>query len=115
MAIHRRLRNAAKSALTAIRDPRVRKPKGPRKAFRLSARAAEFTVDERLSALAAKALAGEHVECSWELFRLQYFPGWPNERVAEALGLWSTRTGVRVAFEGRTARNAPVIFVCFSC
>ena len=115
MAIHRRLRNAAKSTLTALRDPRVRKPKGPRKAFRRTSRAGQFTVDERLSAIAAKALAGEHVECSWELFLLQYFPEWPHERVTAALGLWSTHTGIPVSFEGRPARNAPVIFVCFGC
>jgi hypothetical protein len=54
------------------------------------------------------------VECSWKLFRLQYFPGWPNERVAAALGLWSTRIGVRVTFEGRDVRDVPVIFVCFA-
>jgi hypothetical protein len=38
----------------------------------------------RLAPIAANALAGKYVECSWELFRLQHFPGWPHERVAAA-------------------------------
>jgi hypothetical protein len=45
--------------------------------------------------------------------RLQFFPGWPHERVAAALGMWSTRQGIKVRFEGREGRDIPVIFVCF--
>jgi hypothetical protein len=94
MAIHRRLRQAAKKALAALpRLRRPRKPKGPRKAQRRAPYGEGPTIDERLAPIAAKALAGQHVECAWEFFCLQYFPGWEHERVAAALGLWSTRQG----------------------
>jgi hypothetical protein len=71
-----------------------------------------------LAAIAADVRAGKHVECAWELFRLQHFPGWPHERVAAALGLWSTRQGIVVAFESRDIQTAraiiPSIVVRFS-
>jgi hypothetical protein len=35
-------------------------------------------------------------------------PGW-------ALGMWSTRHGIKVSFEGRDVCDIPVIFVCFGC
>jgi hypothetical protein len=56
------------------------------------------------------------VECSWELFRLQHFPGWPHERVAAALGLWSTQQGVKVSFEARDVEAAGAIIpaICVS-
>jgi hypothetical protein len=64
------------------------------------------------------ACAGKHVECSWEFFRLQHFPGWPHERVAAALGLWSTRQGIKVSFEARDVQAGgaiiPSIVVQFS-
>jgi hypothetical protein len=115
MSIHRRLRQAAKNAITALRGRRARKPKGPRKGRRrrLIVRGEGPGIDERLSKVAEKALAGEHIECAWELFRRQHFPGWPHERIAAALGMWSTRTSIRVSFEGRTVRELPVIYVCF--
>jgi hypothetical protein len=47
------------------------------------------------------------------LFRLQHFPGWPYECIAAVLGVWSTRTGVKVTFEGRTVRDVPVIWISF--
>jgi hypothetical protein len=47
------------------------------------------------------------------VFRLQHFPGWPHERVAVALGMWSTRRGIKVTFEGRSVNDSPVIWVCF--
>jgi hypothetical protein len=114
MAIHRRLRKATKSALSALRGRRAPRPKPARKARRAAPRGAGPTIDERLAPIAADALAGKHVECSWELFRLQHFPGWPHERVAAALGMWSTRLGIRVIFEGRTVNDVPVILVCFA-
>ena len=92
MAIHRRLRQAAKKALAALPACGGHARKGPRNALRRAPRGEGPSIAERLAPIAAKALAGEHVvECAWQLFRLQYFPGWPHERVAAALGLWSTR------------------------
>jgi hypothetical protein len=85
-----------------------------RKARRAAPRGDGPTIDERLAPIATDVLAGRHVECNWKLFRLQHFPGWPHERVAAALGLWSTRQGVKVSFEGRNVRDVPVIFVCFA-
>jgi hypothetical protein len=64
--------------------------------------------------LAAEVLAGKHVECAWELFRLQHFPGWEHEDVAAALGAWATRHGIKVT-EGRTVRKLSVVWVCFGC
>jgi hypothetical protein len=56
----------------------------------------QFTVDAGMTLwkfiamspgwLVADVRAGKHVECSWEFFRLQHFPGWPRERLAAALG-----------------------------
>jgi hypothetical protein len=70
-------------------------------------------IDQRLSEIAQEALAGQHVERPWDLFLVQYFPGWEHEQVAAALGAWSTRQGIRVAFESRPVRDLRVIFVRF--
>jgi hypothetical protein len=106
---------ATKKALSALRGGRARTPKPARRARRAEPRGNGPTIDERLAPIAADVFAGKHVERAWELFRFQHFPGWPHERVAAALGLWSTRQGVKVTFEGRTVRDVPVIWVCFGC
>jgi hypothetical protein len=112
--IHRRLRGATKTALSKLGGRHDRRPKPARRARRLASRDDGPTIDERLAPIAADVLAGNHVECRWELFRLQYFPGWPHERVRAALGLWGLRAGVAVCLERRDVRDSPVIFVCFS-
>jgi hypothetical protein len=117
MAVHRRLRQAAKRALSKIPGRRKRKALPARKARRAEPRGNGPTIDERLAWIVADVRAGKHVELSWELFRLNCFPGWPHERVAAALGLWSTRQGIRVSFESRDMEAAgaiiPAIAVCF--
>jgi hypothetical protein len=70
-------------------------------------------VDQRLSAIAAQALAGHHVESAWELFRLQHFPGWEQQEIAAVLGVWSHRHGIELTFEGRTVQDLQVTWVCF--
>ena len=72
---------------------------------------AEQGVDQRLAALAARTLAGERVECAWELFRLQYFPGWKPPRIAGELGAWARRHGIEVAFDTRRLHNVDMIFL----
>jgi|SRR5687767_7494616 len=118
MAVHRRFRQAAKSALSNLPGRPKRQPLPARKARRAAPRGAEPTIDERLAHIAADVRAGKHVELSWELFRLNCFPGWPHERVAAALGLWSTRHGIRVSFESRDVQAGgaiiPAICVCFA-
>src|SRR5687767_1624975 len=103
------------TALSKLRGRHTRKP--ARRARRVAPRGNGPTIDERLAAIAADVRAGKHVECGWELFRLQHFPGWPQERVAAALGLWSTRQSIRVSFEWRDMDAAgaiiPGIVVCF--
>jgi hypothetical protein len=113
MAIHRRIRQAAKDALSAHRSRSARKAARPGKGRALARDPEADRIDQRLSALAAKVLAGDAVECAWELFRVQYFPGWEHEDVAAALGLWATRTGVKVTFESHEIRGVPVIWVRF--
>jgi hypothetical protein len=117
LPVHRRLRQATKRALSAL-PGRVRKPKPARKAFRAAARSNGPTLDERLAPIAADVRAGKQVECTWELLRLEHFPGWPHEHVAVALGLWSKRAGIKVTFEGRDVQAAaaviPTIVVRFS-
>jgi hypothetical protein len=116
MTIRRRLRKAATNALSKLRGRHTRKP--PRRARRVAPRGDGPTIDERLAAIAADVHAGKYVECAWELFRLQHFPGWPHERVAAVLGLWSTRQGIVVAFVSRDMEAAgaiiPSIVVRFS-
>jgi hypothetical protein len=92
---------------SALSNRRKRNPLPARKARRAEPRGNGPTVDERLAHIAAQVHAGKHVELSWELFRLNCFPGWPHERVATALGLWSTRQGIKVSFEARDIRAAP--------
>lgn len=72
------------------------------------------SVDRRLAALAARALAGEPAECAWELFRLEYFPGWKPARIAAALGAWSRRQGLTVSFEIRKQHNVDIIYMLFA-
>jgi hypothetical protein len=106
MAVQRRLRNASRNATSAIRGRRARKAARTREDRELVRGPVADQIDRRLSALAAKVLAGHHVEFAWELFRLQHFPGWDHEEVAAALGAWSRRHGLKVTFEGRTVRDA---------
>jgi hypothetical protein len=118
MAIHGRLRQAAKRALSRLPGRRKRKALPAQKARRAAPRDTGPTIDERLAGVAAAIRAGKHLECSWELFRLQHFPGWPHERVAAALGMWSKRAGITVSFEARDIESAgaiiPAIAVRFS-
>jgi hypothetical protein len=92
---------AAKKALSTHRKRRARKP-------------ARSGVDQRLSQICAKALAGEPVECAWEIFRLQHFPGWKPTDIAGALGAWSLRHGIKVEFGIRKLHSVDVIFMVFT-
>ncbi len=71
-------------------------------------------IDSRLAGLAARALAGERVECAWELFRLHYFPGWKPARVAGTVAGWSARQAIHVAFETRKMHGVDTIFMIFT-
>ena len=71
-------------------------------------------VDQRLSQICARALAGEPVECAWEMFRLQHFPGWKPTDIAGALGAWSLRHAIKVEFGIRKLHNLDVIFMVFT-
>jgi hypothetical protein len=73
-------------------------------------------IDQRLSRVAARIRAGERIEDAWELFRLQYFPGWRHTTVAGLLGAWSQRQGIRVQFEVRKNRDHDLdtIFIVLS-
>ena len=71
-------------------------------------------VDQRLSQICVRALAGEHVECAWELFRLQHFPGWKPAEIAGALGAWSRRHAIKVQFGIRKLHKVDVIFMVFT-
>ncbi|MGH8667750.1 MAG: hypothetical protein ACREUN_04265 [Burkholderiales bacterium] len=59
-------------------------------------------------------LAGNRIECAWELFRLQYFPGCKPADIAGALGAWSRRQGINVQFEIRKTHNVDIIFMVFT-
>ena len=100
MAVHRRLRQATRNALSAFRGRRARKPKPSRKARRAAPRGNGPTIDERLAWIVADVRAGKLVECSWELFRLQHFPGWPHERVAAAARVVVDAAGHQREFRG---------------
>jgi hypothetical protein len=62
-------------------------------------------IDQRLSKVAARVKAGDCIEDAWELFRLQYFPGWRHTTVAGLLGAWSQRQGIKARFEVRKDRD----------
>jgi hypothetical protein len=94
LTVHRRLNHATKRALSALRAPEKRTPKPARRTRRAAPPGNGPTIDERLAQLAADVQAGKRVECAWELFRLNYFPGWPHERVAAALGNPGDRSAV---------------------
>lgn len=71
-------------------------------------------IDQRLSRFAAPVLAGNRIECAWELFRLQYFPGWKPAHIAGALGAWSRRQAINLQFEIRKTHNVDTIFMVFT-
>ena len=71
-------------------------------------------IEQRLDAFAAKVHAGRPVECAWELFRLQYFPGWKPARIAGELGAWQRRHGITVTFDIRKSYNVDMIFMIFT-
>jgi hypothetical protein len=71
-------------------------------------------LDDRLRQVAAEAGAGRQVEYAWELFRLQYFPGWKHTKVAGALGAWSQRKAIKLEFKVRKVHSLDVIFVVFT-
>ena len=68
-------------------------------------------VDRRLAALAARVRNEKEVEYAWELFRLEYFPGWKPARVASALATWSRRHAISVAFRIRKEHDVATIFM----
>jgi hypothetical protein len=115
MPVHRRLQRAVKSALSKLPGRRPKKALPARKARRAETRGNGPTIDERLAHIAADVRAGKHVELSWELFRLNCFPGWPHERVAAALGLWSTRQRIKVSFEARDIEAGGAIIPATAC
>ncbi len=69
-------------------------------------------IDRRLSQVAGEVLGGKYFECPWELFRLQYFPGWEHDRAAGALVQWCARHGFIVRFGPRTVRDEAIFYVC---
>jgi restriction endonuclease len=78
MGIRERARKAGRVALANVR--RVGKGiQRRREGRRLAGDSASVGVDQRLAAIAAQALKGEHVECAWKFFRLRHFPGWEHE------------------------------------
>jgi hypothetical protein len=83
----------------------ARKAAGPGKSRRLAEKLDPGRIDQRLSRVAARVQAGGCIEDAWELFRLQYFPGWRHTTVAGLLGTWSQRQGIKVRFEVRKDRD----------
>jgi hypothetical protein len=68
--------------------------------------------------LAAEVRSGAIRECSWELFRLQHFPGRDHEEAAEMLGEWALQNGIQIDFDSRKTmagnRTIDVIYVLFT-
>jgi len=98
MAIHRRLRKAARVPLQALRRGReaLKRRRADRRLARDQARAG---LDERLTGVAAEVLAGRPVESAWELMRFGHFKGMSHEEAAVALAAWARRQGITVAFD----------------
>jgi|InoplaM3SAM_1038581.scaffolds.fasta_scaffold37868_1 hypothetical protein len=71
-------------------------------------------IDRRLAALAVRARNEKEIEYAWELFRLEYFPGWKPARVASALATWSRRHAINVAFRIRKEHDVATIFMVLS-
>jgi hypothetical protein len=115
MAIHRRIRQAAKNALSAHRGRRARKVARPGKGRELVRDPEADRIDRRISGLAAEVLAGKHVECPWELFRVQHLPGWEHEDVAAALCAWSYAPRHQGDVGKLRGAHLPVIWACFGC
>jgi hypothetical protein len=103
MAISRRIRKAARDALSNLRS-------GPRKAKRPGNRGrlapdplAPRGIDKRLSQVAADVRAGRFVEQTWDLFRITYFPALTEDQAANLLGDWCKRHGFEAFLsEGKT-------------
>ena len=68
-------------------------------------------IDRRLAALAVRVRNEKEIEYAWELFRLEYFPGWKPARVASALATWSRRHAINVAFRIRKEHDVATIFM----
>jgi hypothetical protein len=98
-----RVRKAQRTAAAAIGGQGTDLPADP-----------DQQIDQRLSRLASPVLAGDRTECAWELFRLQYFPGWKPADIAGALGAWSRRHAINVQFEIRKAHNVDTIYMVFT-
>ena len=121
MAIHRRIRKAARNVLAHDRGhgqgvrPRLQ---GRGKDRRLAGSQEESGLDKRLSAVAAEVIAGRRVEVSWVAFRIVHFPGTDDLEAAGELGAWARRNGVGVDFEERKirigSREHEVLYVLFA-
>ena len=110
MAIHRRIRKAARLSLQALR--RGRETLKRRRARRRLARNKSASVlNERFSALAAYILKGERYETAWELFRHGHFKGLEHEEAALELAAWAKAHRITVQFDRRRVNQVEVIYL----
>ena len=64
-----------------------------------------------LEQIARDVRAGKVIDCAWELFRLQHFPGHEHEQAAAELSEWAGENGIEVEFHARKVRDRDVVFV----
>lgn len=113
MAVHKRVRKAGRKLLAHVGRVR-RKLQGRRKGAGDDGATQASALNERLSALAAYVLKGEHYECNWELFRFGHLKGMDDEEAIRALGAWANANAIFVRFEVRKVRNVEVVTLLLS-
>lgn len=72
-----------------------------------------------LEELAAEVHAKGAVECPWELFRLQHWPGRDHEDAAAQAAMWADENDIHIDFDIRKreagrGRLVDVIYVLFT-
>jgi hypothetical protein len=117
MAIHRRVRKAARDTVAHVRrhGQAVRaRLQGRRKGRRLARSAETSGLNERLSPLAAHIRSGQYYEASWQLFRFGQFKGLSDEEATLALAAWARKQRISVQFDVRRVGSIEVLFVILS-
>jgi hypothetical protein len=109
MAIHRRVRKVARTAVAHAR--RAGRALPSRRAPARNDGPKAIATDQRLHALAEYVRTSRHYEGTWQIFRFGQFKGLTDEEATLALAAWARRQRIKVGFEVRKVRHIDILFV----